>query len=313
MNDLWDGLRDDKDVASRVVAEEARRRPSFTGPTRTVLESLGRAYAKARGATIWGEKTPGHLVWLPQIQKLFPDARIIITIRDPRDILLSYDDRWGGALRDTEFLMQSCAQVRHYFHHFLLPDVFPPEQVHRVRYECLVSNPHEVMTKVCDFLNVPFEPAMLEFYRSHQSIERDFSEGKHHKLLSRPVTAERVGRYKEALTPAQLQLIQEFFGGDLRASGYDPQSSGDCILTKAERASQQRGEKRYQQMHSGTFRRRMLVRGRLRLAIFRWLTALTPWAFTRLAINSSHWELRARGGRNASKPRQKGVSLRPSA
>ncbi len=138
MNDLWNRLRYEKDVASQIVAEEAQRRPTFTGPARTVLETLGESYAKSRGATIWGEKTPWHLFWLPQIQRLFPSARIIITIRDPRDILLSYDDRWGGGRRDTEYLMQTCAQIQHYFHHLLLPDVFPPEQVHRVRYESLV-------------------------------------------------------------------------------------------------------------------------------------------------------------------------------
>jgi hypothetical protein len=313
MNDLWNQLRHEKDVASQVVAEEAQNRPSFTGPARTVLESLGRAYAKSRGATIWGEKTPWHLFWLPQIQKLFPNARIIITIRDPRDILLSYDDRWGGGRRDTEYLMQSCAQIHHYFHHFLLPDVFPLEQVRRVRYESLVSHPQQVMTEVCNFLNVPFESGMLEFYRSHQSIEQDTSEGKHHKLLSRPVTAERVGRHKGAFTAAQMQLIEESLCEELRASGYEPESSGDCILTKEERASQQRGGKRYERMRSGIIRQRLLVRGRLKLAIFRWLTTLAPWAFTRLATTSSHWASRVRGERNAGQAPPKGVSLRPSA
>jgi hypothetical protein len=312
MNDLWVQLRSEKDIASQVVAEEALNRPSFIGPARTVVESLGRAYAKARGAIIWGEKTPWHLFWLPQIQKLFPDARIIITIRDPRDILLSYDDRWGGGRRETEYLMQTCAQIRHYFHHLLLPDVFPSEQVCRVRYESLVSDPQHVMTKVCNFLNMPFESGMLEFYRSHQSIEQDTPEGKHHKLLSRPVTAERVGRYRRALTAAQLQLVEESLRKELLASGYEPESSGACILTQEERAAQQRGAKRYEQMRSGIIRRRLLVRGRLRLATFRWLTTLAPGAFTRLATTSSHWASRARNDRGAQAP-AKGVSLRPSA
>jgi len=310
MNDLWDGLRHDKDVAARVVAAEAQNRPSFTGPARTVLESLGRAYAKARCAGIWGEKTPGHLVWLPQIHKLFSDGRIIITIRDPRDILLSYDNRWGGGRRETEFLMKSCAQIRYYFNYLLRSAVFPSEQVCWVRYESLVSRPDEVITEICAFLNVQFESGMLEFYRSHQSVEQDTPDGKHHKLLSRPVTAERVGRYKEAFTTPQIQLIEEFLGDELRATGYNPESNGRCILTREERVWRKRGRKCYERMRSGITRRRLLVRGRLRLVVFRWVPSLAPWAFSRLAITSSHWESRARGGRANGEAQAQGVSLR---
>jgi hypothetical protein len=310
MNDLWDCLCHDKDVAARVVAKEAQKRPIFTGRARTVIESVGRAYAKARGASIWGEKTPGHLVWLPQINKLFPDARIIITIRDPRDILLSYDDRWGGRRRETEFLMKSCAQVRHYFNHLLRPAAFPPEQVCWVRYESLVSCPNEAIREICAFLDVQFESRMLEFYRSHQSVEQDTPDGRHHKLLSRPITAERVGRYKEGFTAPQIHLIEEFLGDELRATGYSSEANGHCILTREERVWRERGRKRYEQMRSGIARRRLLAKGRLRLAVLRWLAILAPWTFSRLAITSSQWESRARGGRRTGEPQAQGVSVR---
>ena len=110
MNDLWQGLRHEKDIAASVVANQAKNRPIFVGTSRFVIDSLGRAYAEARGASIWGEKTPGHLVWLPQIWEMYPEARLLITVRDPRDIALSYDDRWGAARRETSFLMFQAAR-----------------------------------------------------------------------------------------------------------------------------------------------------------------------------------------------------------
>ena len=293
MNDLWTGLCREKDVAARVVAEEARKRPHFVGPVRTVLESLRNAYATARNARIWGEKTPGHLLFLPHMYRLFPEARIIVTLRDPRDILLSYDDRWGHGQRNTKFLMEASAVVRHYFEHLRTIAAYPSEQICRVRYESLVSCPKDVLTSLCSFLDVEFEPGMLEFYRSHQIAGRDGPDREHHRLLSRPVTSERVGRYKAAFSATQIQLIEEFFGEHLGVHGYERESEGHCILTREDRDWQARGRKRFEQMRSGTIRRRLFARARLRLRAFRWLASLPRWAFSRLAITASDWEMRA--------------------
>lgn len=297
MNDLWRGLSQYKDIAAQVVAEEARERPDLVGPTRTVLDSLGKAYANARRASFWGEKTPGHLVWLPQIYSLFPEARIILMVRDPRDILLSYDDRWGAGKRDTGFLMQSCAQVRHYFDHLLQPPAFPAKQICRVWYESLTSRPEEVMAEVCAFLDLPFEPEMLGFYRMHQAVEEEFPDGKYHKLLSQPVTSERVGRYKSAFTAAQVQLIEEFLGDHLCAQGYQPESTGGCILSGKEKLCRQRGIDYYNRMSSGSIRRRLRAKARVRLEVLRWLSFMPAGLFSRFATTSSDWEMRMIGTR----------------
>ena len=82
------------------------------GPTAAILERFGGAYAKAKGARIWGEKTPGHILWLPSMQALFPKAKVIVTVRDPRDVIVSYDDRWGGGRRENAFLMNTAALIR---------------------------------------------------------------------------------------------------------------------------------------------------------------------------------------------------------
>ncbi len=169
------------------------------------------------------------------------------------------------------------------------------------------------MTEVCNFLNVPFESGMLEFYRSHQSIEQDTVEGKHHKLLSRPVTAERVGRHKGAFTAVQLQLIEESLREELRTRATSLSRAVTCILTKEERASQQRGAKRYEQLRSGIIRRRFLVTRKTAACYLSMADhSDAPWAFTRLATNSLHWASRVRDDRRVQVA-AKGVSLRPSA
>lgn len=310
MNDLWEALRNSKDVAAQVIAEEGQKKPSFVGPARTVVETLGRAYAKARGATIWGEKTPGHLVWLPQIHRLFPEARILLTIRDPRDVVLSYDDWWGRGRRDTEYLMQASAQVRHYLQHLLRPVPYAREQLLTVRYEELVSRPEKVTRSICEFLGVPFEPAMLEFYRCAPSGHQNAGDGDHHKLLRQPVTSGRVGRYRIEFSPAQIELIEQFLGDDLRLHGYLADSDGRRSLTAQERSWLQEGVRRYELMRRGSVRRKIVLRARARLMIFRWLTTMLPWAFSRLATTSAHWAVRGGGALQAGERRADALSLR---
>jgi hypothetical protein len=116
-NEVWKSLKSYRDPAARIVAEEASKQPGYVGPTVRVLEKLGRAYAKERHATIWGEKTPGHVLWLPQIRELFPRARMLFMVRDPRDVLVSYDDRWDRGRRDTDYLISTAALLKFYLIH----------------------------------------------------------------------------------------------------------------------------------------------------------------------------------------------------
>ena len=222
---------------------------------------------------------------------MFPEARILITVRDPRDIALSYDDRWGAGRRDSSFLMQSCAQIRYYFDHLLDSSPFP-DHICRVRYELLVTDPEGEMKRICGFLNVTFESAMLDFYRSHQSVERDMPGGKHHQLLSRPVTAERIGRYKHAFSARQVKLMEEFFGSHLHAHGYPAAASDGDPFTAEEKRWLKRGTACYLSMRSGQVRRKLQAKTRIRILLLKWRAILMRERYSRLAVISPDWAAR---------------------
>jgi O-antigen/teichoic acid export membrane protein len=294
LNQIWDSLRQYSDPAARVLAEEAAKRPSYSGPVRPILDTFGRAYAEARGAERWGEKTPGHVLWLSQIQHLFPEAKVLVCIRDPRDIILSYDQRWGGGRADTTYLMRASAQVRHFLQHLLQESVYPPDHVFRVRYEELTADPQGTLQQTCEFLNLNFEPRMLEFYRSHLNVMGDFPEGIHHRLLSKPVTTERIGRYRNAFSPSQIALIERCLGKEMQQLGY-PLSSGPAEFTPEESVALTQGLRFYEQMRSGAIRSRMRRQGKLKLGAYRFLGgALASLPGRRLAVTAKDWEARAR-------------------
>ena len=72
------------DIAD-VRAWLAKRPPSLA----TMLESLTVLHAAQAGKERWVEKTPRHLRMTSTIRQLWPDARIVRIVRDPRDVALS--------------------------------------------------------------------------------------------------------------------------------------------------------------------------------------------------------------------------------
>ena len=263
-NEVWQNLKYYRDPAAQVLAREAAQQGRYEGPTAPLLEKFGRAYATARNAKIWGEKTPAHALWLPQIRALFPEARILFTVRDPRDVLLSYDDRWDKSERDTEYLASTAALLRYYMNRLLHHPTFPPSQVRWVRYESLVMEPAAELEKICRFLGVEFEPAMLGFYRRQANVEQETPDGRHHALLKRPATTEKIGRFRAALSTSQIALVEHLLKEEMQALDYPLVVSTDVSFSEEEKKSLAKAEEHYREMMSGEIRKRFRKRGKVK-------------------------------------------------
>src|SRR6267142_7275736 len=72
-----------EEIESRIL-EECRNAGDFL---RILMETI----ARKQGVERWAECTPLHLLYLPLIKKLIPDALIIHIIRDGRDVTVSLD------------------------------------------------------------------------------------------------------------------------------------------------------------------------------------------------------------------------------
>lgn len=289
-NEVWQNLKSYRDPAASVLAREASRKVGYIGPTAPILETLGRAYAKERNARIWGEKTPAHALWLPQIRALFPQARILFMVRDPRDVLVSYDDRWDEGKRNTDYVASTASLLKYYMNHLLHRPAFPPEQIRWVKYESLVTEPSIELEKICEFLDVDFQLSMLAFYRQHAHVERDMPEGEHHALLSRPTTTEKIGRYREALSPTQVALVERVLGVEMLGLGYSPSTSGASSFSAGDRRSLAKAEQRYQEMVAGEIRKRLRRRGKAKVRAYqifgRALEIVPSW---RVATSQKDW------------------------
>lgn len=268
LNEVWKNLRQYPDPAAHVVAREASKQPRYTGPTAPLLRTLGQAYAKQRNARIWGEKTPAHALWLEQIKDLFPQARVLFMVRDPRDVMVSYDDRWNRARRNTEYLTAVAALLKYYLFHLFERPGFPPDQVLWVKYETLTTQPAVELQRICEFIEVQFEPAMLNFYHRQKNVESDTPDGRHHRLLSSPATPDHIGRYKKALTASQIALAELLLSQEMQALGYPLSDSSAVLFTSEETKCLEKAKRYYAQMISGSVRKKLRKRGMLKVRAY---------------------------------------------
>lgn len=118
------------------------------------------AIAKSRGKSWLIEQTPWYGSRLDLLSRFFPQAKVIHMVRDGRDVALSFArtpwwyvsprlnlERWQREIKKITldaalYLDKSC---------YL-----------ETRYEDLVANTESEMRRICDFLGVKFDPAMLE-------------------------------------------------------------------------------------------------------------------------------------------------------
>lgn len=109
-------------------------------------------------------KTPANVLSWERIAACWPDARFVFLLRHPAaavaSLQSSFDPAWhhtteAGSLEESVVkglrYMTTLEQAREALPGFT------------VRYEELTASPESVVRELCEFLGVPFQPAMLEY------------------------------------------------------------------------------------------------------------------------------------------------------
>ena len=156
----------------------------------SLTEACTAGWKEYAGDAIYGCKSPNYFDMLPGLAKSFPNARFIIIWRNPTDICRSV---MRASKADSFFAKRGMVlrALRGYEEMKKGFDTLETQGalVHAVQYEDLISDPTAVMTGVCRFLDVEFEPRMVSLRDADRSAIYDAA---HHD----GVNSERVGPTK---------------------------------------------------------------------------------------------------------------------
>jgi len=130
-------------------------------------------YARAKGKPRWADKSTSHVDYITFIEDLFPEAQFVMIYRHGFNQAHSLTQ--GGAVLDKsiEPYHQSgedprIAAIRYWVDKtrkmLKFEERFPMKSI-RIRYEDLCNEPKGELIRVFNFLQEPWEPAVLEFYK----------------------------------------------------------------------------------------------------------------------------------------------------
>jgi tetratricopeptide (TPR) repeat protein len=159
---------------------------------------------------VFVDKMPLNTLRLPLIARLFPEAKVIFALRDPRDIVLScFRRQFDMTPHSFEFLrLDDCA--RYYAGTMELATEYRnklPLNIMEVRYENLVSDFACNLRAVCEFVGIDWQQQMLDFSSAADVINPQSASA---IQVRRGLYQDAVGqwrRYRDQLAPV-LPILQ---------------------------------------------------------------------------------------------------------
>lgn len=203
--------------------------PLEAGPA---IRAFYELYAEKQGKPRWGDKTPGYATRVRRIQRALPEARFIHLVRDGRDVVLSRARksrravpiplaarRWKRRILSTR---RRAETVTHYL---------------ELRYEDLVQDTERTLRRVCDYIDLPFDPAMLAYHERAgerlREIDRELPPRRGrprlgarrrlaaHEMASEPPAPERVGTWRSEMSDRDRAAFEAEAGDLLTELGYE--------------------------------------------------------------------------------------------
>lgn len=138
-----------------------------------------------------------------RLLRVWPRARFVHLIRDPRDVARSVmgmgwaGNVWTGSAKWIHAEEEWDALRRR----------LPAEDWCELRYEDLIADPERELTRLCEFIGVRYSPAMLS-YPEDTTYEAP--------------NAAMGSQWKKKLTPSEVALVEGRVGSLLSSRGYEP-------------------------------------------------------------------------------------------
>ena len=188
-----------------------------------LLALMAESYAATLGISVdrikrWIEKTPANRDHLAEILSRFPGAKVLVTMRDPRAIL-------AAQIAITEKRGRRDFSIYYVVAHWrvaakLVRRVLQGETGGIVvRYEDLATDPSTTMKKVCDYLEIAFDPGIV---LKPTKIGRAWSGNSAAQTNFSQISSEPVSRWESELSGDEIGWVEWHCNDLMLEFGYEP-------------------------------------------------------------------------------------------
>jgi hypothetical protein len=207
---------------------------SVIEPTRdyaSAVRALYGVYARERGKSRYGDTTPRNALRMLEIKRLWPEARFIHVVRDGRNVALSFletsfgpDDIERAAIRWRTRVLET-AKAGHHL----------GSECTTVHYEELVADPERELRRLCGFVGLDFDDAMLRYHEHPEAVTDYIHNPEAHANLARPPT-KGIRDWRSEMSPADVETFEQLAGLELSRFGYErrtPRRPLDAMVAAA--------------------------------------------------------------------------------
>jgi len=190
--------------------------------------ALTNELSRSAGKTINCEQTPRNIFYARDLLRIYPNARVVHMLRDPRAIMASQKKRWQRRSLATDKsnypLMQSL-RVWVNYHPYTISklwcaatraanDLEDHPRFMAIKFEDLLAQPENTIRSICDHIDVDFESPMLEVGQvnsSHQSSVGGARKGIH---------TDAIETWRKVLTDNETAITERICGPQMEARNY---------------------------------------------------------------------------------------------
>jgi hypothetical protein len=207
-------------------------------PYRTFLNRVFGLYGKIKNKPLVGSKTPAYVRSIPTFHALWPDAKFVHLIRDGRDVCLSVLN-WNKAERTAgryasweEDPISTTALWWERKVRKAREDgaALGSGLYHEMHYEDLVDDPQRECKRLCEFLGVPYEEAMIRFAEGKTRTDLPYAR-KTPKKAWLPITS-GMRNWRTEMPVKDIQRFEAAAGNLLEELGYQravPNPSSEAL------------------------------------------------------------------------------------
>ena len=148
---------------------------------------------------VFGDKYPGYVFKLDKFANI-PELRKVIIYRDPRDVAISTLEKAHNEWKGKSFSkkLNTADKIASNWVRAIAAMENHTGSIHRIKYEELIQDPETILSALAVYLDV--DPAGFNYSEIRSSS---------------------VSRYRDALSPAEIQQIEIIAGQKMESLGYN--------------------------------------------------------------------------------------------
>jgi len=175
---------------------------------RALIAAAAANQALAKGKQLWCDKEPNLIDHIPEISCLLPDSKLIHVIRDGRAVAASQRDRQYRDLYAAAHDWRRQLVVARFQGAYI-----GPERYREVRYERLLEDPETTLQGLCAFLEIEWDPEMLQLDRHADASDSQ-------SYVGRKLDAGKSGGWRKKLSTKEQVRLEGLVGDMLIDLGY---------------------------------------------------------------------------------------------